>query len=69
MTAVWVIGAALIAAIGSFGYVSWRDRERRSTGEERAAGRVSMERTHRYEAERHAQQGHTRDNGQFHGQS
>ncbi|SCF13404.1 hypothetical protein GA0070607_5942 [Micromonospora coriariae] len=58
MTTVWVV-VGVFAAVGgaAFGVVAWRDRARLRSVDDDAAGRDARARQHRYEAERHGEQG------------
>ncbi|WP_410809340.1 hypothetical protein [Micromonospora sp. 067-2] len=58
MTTLWVVvGVFAVVAGVAFGVVAWRDRGRSSSGDDDAAGRDARARQHRYEAERHGDQG------------
>ncbi|WP_088962318.1 hypothetical protein [Micromonospora purpureochromogenes] len=64
MTTTWgilgVLGAVLAAAVG---WVAWRDRERTASAENRMAGQAALAEQQRYEAGRHATQGHVTHHG------
>ncbi|MEU5791292.1 hypothetical protein ABZ754_26675 [Micromonospora purpureochromogenes] len=64
MTMTWVIlgavGAVVAAAVG---WVAWRDRERTASAENRVAGQAAFAEQQRYEAARHATQGHVTHRG------